>query len=875
MKQKTRVQNQTQHVRGSWRTNFLAYYATLPTMVVLVVALGWHAVLHQNQALAQAVTTAYQQAGLEIVRTAARSVEQYVHDQTQTRGRQNSAAIEREACEQFVAPLTLLEHSAAWVYTPDHVVFAPGSDFPDEYRDQSLAEIFARQAANGASHYENLTDAVTHAREGTGWYIWLPEKGREIAAWTPVQVGGQVWIIGLSTPLAEILDSTGAARQMRGLEIIMGWETAGAFVLLLAWVAGALQRQRTDRALHESEERFRAIVETARDSIFLKDRAQRYEMVNPAMEHLTGLVASEMVGHTAAEIFDPEDSAGIAQVDTLVLAGETIELEENVAVNGVLRTFHIVKVPMRDADGTITGLCGIARDITALVRTKREIEERRMYLEGILEAAPDAIVTLDAHHRIVEWNPGAEKLFGYSPEEAVGGNLDDMITNSDVRKEALAFTNQALGERKPVGPVETIRYRRDGSPVHVILSGSPIILEDELIGAVAAYTDITWRVQAAQALRESEKRYRDLVTNSLVGIYITQHHVLKFCNQKFATMFGYQNAEQVIGKSVRELVAPESWALVDREVKLRESAQKEISNYEFKGVRADGSIFDIQVMGKRITYQGEPAIQGTMIDITERKLAEQELRRYTAELEANNDELNAFAHTVAHDLKGPLSYIVGFTELLREDCTTLEPREMRSRLQAIARRGRHMGNIIDSLLLLAGVRQTKAQIAPLDMGHIVAAAQERLRPTIEKHQAEIILPQVWPVALGYGPWVEEVWVNYLDNALKYGGRPAEQIPPRIELGCDPAANSFIRFWVRDNGLALGPEAQAQLFTPFTRIDPLRSKGHGLGLSIVRRIVEKLGGQVGVESETGRGNIFFFTLPDGGATPDEPRTREND
>jgi hypothetical protein len=130
---------------------------------------------------------------------------------------------------------------------------------------------------------------------------------------------------------------------------------------------------------------------------------------------------------------------------------------------------------------------------------------------------------------------------------------------------------------------------------------------------------------------------------------------------------------------------------------------------------------------------------------------------------------------------------------------------------------------------------------------------------------EIILPQAWPVALGYGPWVEEVWANLLSNAIKYGGQPEAGVPPRVEMGFDESpsrslADSRIRFWVRDNGPGLAREEQRQLFTEFTRLHKKRARGHGLGLSIVRRIVGKLGGEVGVESTPGQGSLFYFTLP---------------
>jgi two-component system sensor histidine kinase/response regulator len=143
------------------------------------------------------------------------------------------------------------------------------------------------------------------------------------------------------------------------------------------------------------------------------------------------------------------------------------------------------------------------------------------------------------------------------------------------------------------------------------------------------------------------------------------------------------------------------------------------------------------------------------------------------------------------------------------------------------------------------------------MDSIVAEAQRRLVPLIEERQAEIVLPaeSEWPVALGYAPWIEEVWVNYLSNAIKYGGGP-----PRVELGAEIQPDGMARFWVRDNGAGLVPEDQARLFTPFTRLDQAHVKGYGLGLSIVRRIVEKLDGQVGITSQAGHGSIFSFTLP---------------
>ena len=231
------------------------------------------------------------------------------------------------------------------------------------------------------------------------------------------------------------------------------------------------------------------------------------------------------------------------------------------------------------------------------------------------------------------------------------------------------------------------------------------------------------------------------------------------------------------------------------------------------------------------------------------------LRRHTVELQGRNNELDAFAHTVAHDLKSPLGLVVGLAEVLGEDYTTMPDEELGRYLHTVARNARKMSSIVDALLLLAEARKMQVKTGPLDMASIVAEARQRLIPLVEQYQAEIILPDAWPVALGYGPWVEEVWVNYLSNAIKYGGRP-----PRVELGAMVQADGMVCFWVRDNGLGLTPEEQARLFTPFTQLDQIDAKGHGLGLSIVLRIIERLGGQVGMKSEVGRNSTFWFVLP---------------
>ncbi len=246
-------------------------------------------------------------------------------------------------------------------------------------------------------------------------------------------------------------------------------------------------------------------------------------------------------------------------------------------------------------------------------------------------------------------------------------------------------------------------------------------------------------------------------------------------------------------------------------------------------------------------------------ELAERLRAEKALQDHVRQLESRNRELDAFARTVAHDLKDPLNLIVGFAELVAEEADL--PEALQGYQQNIIDTGLRMTEITRELLLLARLRDSEVTLHPVDMALVVARGCDRLARMIEERNAELVVTDEWPRALGYGPWLEEVWVNYLSNALKYGGDP-----PRIELGATLQEDGYVRFWVRDNGPGLSEDERGVVFTEFTRLDPLDhldqniAKGHGLGLSIAQRIMDKLGGRLGVESEPGQGSVFYFLLP---------------
>jgi len=237
--------------------------------------------------------------------------------------------------------------------------------------------------------------------------------------------------------------------------------------------------------------------------------------------------------------------------------------------------------------------------------------------------------------------------------------------------------------------------------------------------------------------------------------------------------------------------------------------------------------------------------------------ANEQLQMEIQEREALIADLDAFARMVAHDLKTPLQNLSLLSYLLHRELTNYENAESPLELvEEIQQTGLKAGAIINELLTLASLRSTDIELTPLDMKAVVDEAINRMKLLIEERKARITVAAEIPQVQGHAPWIVEAVANLISNAIKYGGEP-----PVIEIGSDPPQDGFIRIWVKDNGNGISPRDQAKLFQDFSRLGR-QTGGHGLGLSITRRIITKLSGKVGVDSsgKKGEGAIFWFTLP---------------
>ncbi|MBI5566151.1 MAG: PAS domain-containing sensor histidine kinase [Chloroflexi bacterium] len=362
--------------------------------------------------------------------------------------------------------------------------------------------------------------------------------------------------------------------------------------------------------------------------------------------------------------------------------------------------------------------------------------------------------------------------------------------------------------------------------------------------------EVQRRVAFAAGLFRGDVTVSTLISSFAEGLLvIDRDQRIILVNQRLEEMFGYAS-DELVGQFLQTLL-PQRFAWLHtqhvqayfQEPHLRPMGQ----GLELAGRRKDGSEFPVETSLSCLDTQAGRFGLAFVTDITQRKQAERALQD-------QNAALNAFAHTVAHDLQASLGTVVGMSEYLLLARTEVSVQQLQSHLLTIANASRKMSRIVNELLLLASLRKDEVKLQPVEMQPVIEAALSRLSEVIERQQARVVAPEKYPVVMGYAPWLEEVWFNYLSNALKYGGQP-----PCIELGSSVQADGYVSFWVRDNGPGLTVEQQAGLFKANQQLDNIRRAGHGLGLSIVRQIMDKLDGQVQVDSAPGAGSVFGFSL----------------
>lgn len=233
---------------------------------------------------------------------------------------------------------------------------------------------------------------------------------------------------------------------------------------------------------------------------------------------------------------------------------------------------------------------------------------------------------------------------------------------------------------------------------------------------------------------------------------------------------------------------------------------------------------------------------------------DEKLRGEILALKRQVSDLEAFAQTVSHELKAPLTILMGYANVIAASSDADVDEELSTLSNRLVKLGRRSIDIVDSMLAFSLAESMPVQRSKVDMQMVLHNVMHRLVDSISMHQVQFQIDRPILNCYGYAPWIEEIWFNYISNAIKYGGRPAKVIISSV------LEENQVCYWVTDNGYGLDNDSLDQVFEPFYRYSTHQVHGTGLGLSIAKRIVERLNGQVGVRSKVGLGSSFFFTLP---------------
>ncbi|MBN1661551.1 MAG: PAS domain-containing sensor histidine kinase [Anaerolineae bacterium] len=629
---------------------------------------------------------------------------------------------------------------------------------------------------------------------------------------------------------------------------------------------------------------FRLIADFTYDWEYLLGRDGRYLFVSPACERITGYAPEEFMQDAGLmlRIVHPDDRPLMARH----LAEKREEEESHefdfriITRAGEERWIGHACRPVYGPDGAWLGWRGSNRDVTDRKETTAALRRERDFASAILRTAGALVVVLDREGRIERFNEACERTTGYLAEEVEGQPFWDIfLIDQEIEPVKAVFARLRAGEFP--SRHENFWISKDGQRRWIAWSNTA--LQDEagqVEHVIGIGIDVTEQRQAeaereqllAQARRDREEIEKlagnlarewailqTIMENTPANLaYLDAEFHFVRVNTAYARHAGYSE-EDLLGRNHFDLFPnEENQAIFQRVRDTGEAVEFRAKPFEYADQPARGVTYWDWTLVPVKNPRGE--VEGlvfSLLDVSDKVQAQETLRQQNEALQQLTHELDAYAHTVAHDLKQPLGVLIGLASMLEEDLADLSREEVARLATKIVETGYKMTQIIDGLLLLASARQADVAVGTLDMEDVVGQVLKTLAPALDAAGAELVVPDQWPAALGFAPWVESVWTNYISNALKYGGTP-----PHIEIGYtlgEPGSSKTL-FWVRDNGAGLAPEEQAQLFNPFTRLNRRQKLGHGLGLTIVHRIVTRLGGEVGVDSEPGKGSTFWFTLP---------------
>jgi len=589
-----------------------------------------------------------------------------------------------------------------------------------------------------------------------------------------------------------------------------------------------------------------------------------YQMASAAFELLYGIPPGTSAGRFDRDVHTPETLEEMRRRDRLAAEADgPLVFEDEMPGEHGARTFISTLFALREDDGRAYAVCAVTNEITQVrVAGSKAQAESDAQLAGIVLASSDAIVSKTLDGTILTWNPGAQRLYGYTPEEMIGRDVTVILPPDRPDEEKSLLARVRGGEL--IKHHETRRVRQDGTTIYVSLSMAPIRDPDgTIVGASTISHDITAEVEAERRLRFEREQFQTIMT-AASDPFISMDHLglITEWNRQAEQAFGWTR-EQVLGRHVVDTILPRRYAAaLDRVLEGRWAWLLDRPT-EMCAVRADGAELPIELTMWRIRRDGPSTFHAFARDISARRQTEQALAQARDQAVETARLKSQFLASMSHEIRTPMNGVIGLSGLL-----------LGTELSETQRRYAH--GINSAGVALLAVINDVLDFSKLEAGKVVL---ERADFQIWRLLDEVVglvadasgvkdltvssrcHPDLAGPVSGDAGKLRQVLLNLAGNAVKFTAGGSVTITAGRAEGDFPPGSVPVRFEVSDTGIGINPEQQAALFEPFVQADAgttRRFGGTGLGLAISRELVGVLGGEIGLTSEAGKGSTFWFT-----------------
>lgn len=608
-----------------------------------------------------------------------------------------------------------------------------------------------------------------------------------------------------------------------------------------------IERRLIEKDLRASEERFRKVFDnnSVAIAIVTLERGVFLE-ANEAFWRLSGLAPEEALGRSVLEFNlwgHPDERARF--VEELLSKGSLQHVEVKYPTGKTaIGYYELIQIKEQ-----LCILC-MFYDVSEQRQAERALKQSEELFRKVFHTSPVAIcLTSLKEGRMLDANEAYWNLTGYDPQASIGKTMLELKA-WDSAEERAAFVSELLEKRSLINPNYEFRNHKTDALRRTVAFYEMIELGEQTCILTMLY-DMTEQKLAQDALQSAEARMRAILVSIPDMIFEVSKDGVFLDYMTSADMTLFVSPEKFIGKNIRELFPP---AVADQTLFALERAIASGQIHAFEYGLPPGE--EVQFFEARIAAVTSESAIIMVRDISQRKWVETEREKLISELEEKNSELERFAYTVSHDLKSPLITIKGFLGFLEQDAASGNIKRLSQDIQRIADATDKMQTLLNDLLELSRIGRVVNPPQLVAFGELAREAAALVHGRLQACKARVQIQENLPYVFGERQRLLEVLQNLLDNAAKF----AKGVPkPRIEIGHEGYEDNKPIFFVKDNGIGIDPIHHDRIFGLFNKLDA-DSEGSGVGLALVKRIIEVHGGRIWVRSEAGKGATFFFTLP---------------